>query len=162
MSSATSPTVCFIIRSVIFFALSPDDGSLETQFPPFSTNPPLPPTSRVTGFPQCGHFSSGGSVMRCSFSNSPHFPHLYSYVGTFIPLRALHYPPIIAHPATGFRGHSFFFRPSIGQVSYLKECPSQGDATTGRCDRVPVPRHLLPDLRKRPRVCPPQGQIGPR
>ena len=78
MSSATSPTVCFIILSVIFFALSPDDRILETQFEPFSTNPPPPPTRRVTGFPQYGHFLSGGSLMRCSFSNSPHSPHLYS------------------------------------------------------------------------------------
>src|SRR5574342_485416 len=127
MSSATSPTVCFIIRSVIFFALSPDDGNLETQLPPFSTNPPLPPTSRVTGFPQCGHFSSGGSVMRCSFSNSPHFPHLYSYVGTFIPPRSLRFPPIIAHPeairgalpVSPFRGDT----PAFGTVrSYQVSC----------------------------------------
>src|SRR5512143_40074 len=126
MSSATSPTVCFIIRSVIFFALSPDDGSLETQLPPFSTNPPLPPTSRVTGFPQCGHFSSGGSVMRCSFSNSPHFPHLYSYVGTFILLRPSRYPPIIAYPepfrgtlpVPSFQGDTpVFVRPSTRRVS---------------------------------------------
>src|SRR5512143_3671483 len=131
MSSATSPTVCFIIRSVIFFALSPVDGSLETQLPPFSTNPPLPPTSRVTGFPQCGHFVSGGSVMRCSFSNSPHFPHLYSYVGTFIPLRALRYPPIIAHPATGFRGHSRLCRALHRSGIILKERRRQGDASAG-------------------------------
>ncbi len=78
MSSATSPTVCFIIRSVICFALSPGEAILETQLPPFRINPPPPPTCLVTFPPQWGHFLSSGAVILCSLSNSPHFPHLYS------------------------------------------------------------------------------------
>ncbi len=76
MSSATSPTVCFIARSVIFFTLSPEEAILETQLLPLRTNPPLPAISRSTFFPQVGHFESGSSVIFCSASNSPHFPHL--------------------------------------------------------------------------------------
>ena len=76
MSSATSPTVCFIIRSAIFFALSPEEPILETQFLPLRTNPPVPAISRSTFFPQVGHFARGGSVIFCSVSNSPHFSHL--------------------------------------------------------------------------------------
>ena len=52
MSSATSPTVCFMNRSDFFLADSPGEDILETQFPPFSTKPPPPPTSRVTPLPQ--------------------------------------------------------------------------------------------------------------
>ena len=78
MSSATSPTVCFMNRSAAFLGASPEDPIFETQFAPFSTKPPPPPTSRVTGAPQWGHFLSGGADIRCSFSNSPHAGHLYS------------------------------------------------------------------------------------
>lgn len=78
MSSATSPTVCFMNRSDFFFMDSPEDAIFETQFEPLSTKPPPPPMSRVTALPQWGHFFSGGSDIRCSFSNSPHSGHLYS------------------------------------------------------------------------------------
>ena len=52
MSSATSPTVCFMNRSDFFFMDSPEDAIFETQFVPLSTKPPPPPMSRVTALPQ--------------------------------------------------------------------------------------------------------------
>src|SRR3989304_5847455 len=60
MSSATSPTVCFMNLSDFFLADSPEEDILETQFPPLRTKPPPPPISRVTALPPWGHVLSGG------------------------------------------------------------------------------------------------------
>ena len=78
MSSATSPTVCFMTRSAILFELSPEEAILEAQFRPLSTNPPLPAISRSTFPPHVGHLDRGGSFIFWVVSNSPHFPHLYA------------------------------------------------------------------------------------
>ena len=82
MSSATSPTVCFMKRSAFFFAESPEEAILEGQLLPLSTKPPVPAIWRFTFPPQVGHFERGGALIFWVVSNSPHFPHLYSYVGT--------------------------------------------------------------------------------
>jgi hypothetical protein len=65
-------------RSAFFFGLSPEAAILEGQLLPLSTKPPVPPIWRSTFAPQVGHFRSGGALTFWIFSNSPHFPHLYS------------------------------------------------------------------------------------